>query len=322
MREIRIRASDAAIPQGGPGTHPSRFIARSTGGTSSRPLLGAVAAALIAGAADAGFTSFVVTKTQTSNSGVDLDVYTLWGRFDGATDTVVNAFNFRRTDSASTNIFYHKDLSSYNNGVLMKSFGTWNPSPTGSFTLNRPFDSYLTIGDQARGTNSTHGTSSWPVSGGSWDRPDVPMYTAGPESSDQFLAGLLTAWGENAGSPYNVNLDGFVNGADLSMALSTWSDNGSGVGWFNPNPPNLQGRVGQGANTATDVRLGQFVLDRDAVGGTWNLKIGFNSGVAGAPVQFAETTFSFAAGTYAIPAPGVAVVLAMAGLARRQRRVS
>ena len=70
MRDIRIRASDAAFPQGGPGTPPSRFIARSTGGTSGRPMLGAVAAALIVGAADAGFTSFVVTKTQTSRPAI------------------------------------------------------------------------------------------------------------------------------------------------------------------------------------------------------------------------------------------------------------
>jgi len=279
-----------------------------------------VAAALIVGAADAGITSFVVTKTQTSNSGVNLDVYTLWARFDGATDTVVSAFNFRRTDSASTNIFYHKDWSSSNSGVLMKSFGTWNPWETGSSSLNRPYDSYLTIGNEATFNNNSNADPSW-VGGASWWRPDVPMSTPGSDSSAQFLAGLLTAWGSNVGSPYDLDSDGAVTAADLSTALGTWSGNGTGVGWFNANVLNLQGRVGQGANTATDVRLGQFVLDRDAVGGTWNLKIGFNSGAAGAPVQFAETTFSFAEGTYAIPAPGVAAMLAMAGLARRRRRM-
>lgn len=320
MRERRIRSSKAACPKGASAMNPSRVIAGTASGKAGRPMLGAVAAALIAAAADAGITSFVVTKAQTSSAGVNLDVYTLWARFDGATDTVVSAFNFRRTDGAATNIFYHKDNEWSNAGVLTKSHGTWNPTQTGSPSNNRPFDSYLTIGHLANATNSSFDNPSW--GGASWVRPDVPMYTPGSDSSDQFLAGLLTAWGPNVGSPYDLNSDGVVNSADLSIAQGTWSSNGTGVGWFNSGPPNLQGQVGQGANTATDVRLGQFVLDRDAFGGTWNLKVGFNSGVAGAPVQFAETTFSFAEGTYAIPAPGVAAMLAMAGLTRRRRRMS
>jgi hypothetical protein len=68
-----------------------------------------------------------------------------------------------------------------------------------------------------------------------------------------------------------------------------------------------------GANTATDVRLGQFVVDAGADGGTWNLRIGYNSGVAGAPVQFGETIFS-------LPAPGALALLGLAGLAGRRRR--
>ena len=218
-------------------------------------------AAAVSSAASAAFVQYVVVKTQTSNSGINLDVYTLWARFDGPTDTVLNAFNFNRIDGSATNMFYHKDLASSNSGVLMKEFGTWNPSQTGGATTNRPFDSYLTIGNQATGTNATNADPSW--GGASWARPDVP--------------------------------------------------NGLNVGWFNSNPPNLQGRVGQPGNTSTDVRLGQFVVDRDANGGTWNLKIGYNSGVAGAAVQFAETTFS-------LPAPGALALLGLAGLAGRRRR--
>jgi len=179
-------------------------------------------AAAVSSVASASFVSYVVTKTQTSNSGINLDVYTLFARFNGATDTVLNAFNFNRVDGSATNIFYHKDQASYNSGVLMKEFGTWNPAQTGSITLNRPFDSHLMIGGVASATNATNADPSW--GGASWNRPDVP--------------------------------------------------NGLNVGWFNSNPPNLQGRVGQAGNTATDVRLGQFVVDRDANGGTWNLKIG------------------------------------------------
>jgi hypothetical protein len=218
-------------------------------------------AAAVTSVSSASFVDYVVTKTQTSNSGVDLDVYTLWARFDGATDTIVNAFNFNRLDGSATNMFYHKDNADYNSGALTKAFGTWNPSQTGSATMNRPFDSYVTIGGQALGTNSTNADPSWGAAL-SWTRPDVP--------------------------------------------------NGANVGWFNSNPPNLQGRVGVGANTATDVRLGQFVVDRNANGGTWNLKIGYTDGVT-TTVQFAETSFS-------LPAPGAVALLGLAGLAGRRRR--
>ena len=219
--------------------------------------------AAVASSASATFVSYVVTKNQTANSGVNLDVYTVWARFNGSTDTVLNAFNFNRVDGTATNMFYHRDLNSTSSNVLTKTAGTWSPSQVGSATNNRPFDSYLTIGGNPTGTNSTNADPSWPAAGGSWNRPDVPT--------------------------------------------------GLNAGWFNSNPPNLQGRVGSVGNTATDVRLGQFSVDRDANGGTWNLKIGYNSGVAGAPVQFAETTFS-------LPAPGAMALLGLAGLAGRRRR--
>ncbi len=219
--------------------------------------------AAVASSASATFVSYVVTKTQNTNSGVNLDVYTVWARFNGSTDTVLNAFNFNRVDGTATNMFYHRDLNSTSSNVLTKTAGTWSPSQVGSATNNRPFDSYLTIGGNTGGTNSTNADPSWPAAGGSWNRPDVPT--------------------------------------------------GLNAGWFNSNPPNLQGRVGSAGNTATDVRLGQFSVDRDANGGTWNLKIGYNSGVSGAPVQFAETTFS-------LPAPGAMALLGLAGLAGRRRR--
>jgi len=220
-------------------------------------------AAAVSSAASATFVSYVVTKTSTTNSGVALDVYTVWARFDGATDTVLNVFNFNRTDGSATNMFYHKDNASYNGGVLSKQYGTWSPTLTGSATLNRPFDSYLTIGGLPTATNTTNADPSWPAAGGGWNRPDVPT--------------------------------------------------GFNVGWFNSSPPNLQGRVGGAGNTATDVRLGQFVVDAGADGGTWNLKVGYNNGVSGSPVQFAETTF-------ALPAPGAIALLGLAGLAGRRRR--
>jgi hypothetical protein len=160
-------------------------------------------------------------------------------------------------------MFYHKDNSDYNGGVLSTQYGTWAPQLTGSAVLNRPFDSYLVIGGNSGATNATNADPSWPAAGGGWNRADIP--------------------------------------------------NGFNIGWFNSSPPNLQGRVGQPGNSATDVRVGQFVVGSGVDGGTWNLKIGYNSGVSGAPVQFAETTFS-------LPAPGAIALLGLAGLAGRRRR--
>ena len=233
------------------------------------PITTAIAAASLSAAASATFVEFYTVKTSTTSGGVALDVYVLYARFNGPTDTVLNAFDFNRVDSNVTNIFYHKDNSDYNGGVLSKAYGTWAPQLTGSATLNRPFDSFLTIGGTATATNTSNADPSWPAAGGGWNRADVP--------------------------------------------------NGLNVGWFNSSPPNFQGRVGVGtgaaANPADAVRLGQFVVDAGATGGTWTLQIGYNSGVAGAPVQFATGTFNLG-----IPAPGAIALLGLAGLAGRRRR--
>ena len=224
-------------------------------------------AAAVSSAASATFVDYVTVKTSTTNSGVALDVYVLYARFNGATDTVLNAFNFNAVGGATTNGFYHKDTASYNSGTLTKAYGTWAPSATGNAVSNRPFDSYLCIGGLPTGTNTTSADPSWNAAGNSgWSRPDLP-------------------------SGYNV-------------------------GWFNGSPPNLQGRVGGTGNTSTDVRLGQFVVDAGANIGSFNLKIGYNDGVAGSAVQFAETTFSLGA----VPAPGAVALLGLAGLAGRRRR--
>jgi len=228
-------------------------------------LMALALAGAVSSVASATFVEYVTVKTSTTSGATALDVYVLYARFNGATDTVLNAFNFNGLNGATMNGFYHKDGAYYNSGVLMKEFGTWNPSQTGSITLNRPFDSFLTIGGNANPTNTTNADPSW-TGASSWNRPDVP--------------------------------------------------NGLNVGWFNSNPPNLQGRVGGVGNTATDVRLGQFVVDAGADIGTFNLKIGYNNGVAGSPVQFAESTFTLGA----IPAPGAIALLGLAGLAGRRRR--
>ena len=202
----------------------------------------------------------------------------LYARFTGPTDTVLNVFNFGYVGGASVSdphgAFYHKDNSSYNSGVLSKEFGTWSPGLSGSATLNRPFDSFLTIGGTATPTNTTNADPSW-SSGGSGSH-----------------VGGATGW----------------NRADLP-------NNGT-LGWFNSNPPNLQGRVGVGSNTATDVLLGQFVVDRWDNVGQWSLTMGYNNGVAGSPVQFATAVVYLGE----LPTPGAIALLGFAGLTGRRRR--
>jgi hypothetical protein len=222
--------------------------------TMSHSLAGLMAAASVGHTAMASFVSYVVTATNVTNSGQNLVVYTLWARFNGATDTVLNAFNFGAVGGSSMTGFWHKDNAYYNSGVLSQEFGTWNPAQTGSITLNRPFDSFLVIGGNAAPTNTTNADPSW-VSGGnadarSWNRADLP-------------------------------------------------NNGT-LGWFNSNPPNNQGRVGQAGNTATDVRIGQFVLSAGDGCRTYTLTIGYNDGIAGSAVQFATSTFQIAPGQPAV----------------------
>jgi len=241
-------------------------------------MIASLAGLAAAGTASATFVSYVVTVTQVTSGGVLLDQYQVKARFSGATDTVLNVFNFSYSGGASGadayGAFYHKDNSSYNGGVLSKQYGTWSPTLTGSPTLNRPFDSYLVIGGAATATNTSNADPSW-NSGGSGAH-----------------AGGASGW----------------NRADLL-------NNGT-MGWFNSSPPNLQGRVGVAPNTATDVLLGQFVIDRNANGGTWSLTIGYNDGVAGSAVQFATNTFTLGA----VPAPGALALLGLAGFAGRRRR--
>ena len=117
--------------------------------------------AAVSSAASATFVSYVVTVSSTTSGGVALDVYTLWARFNGPTDTVINVFNFNRTDGSAGDMFYHKDNSDYSGGVLGKQYGTWAPTLTGSATLNRPFDSYLTIGGLPTATNTSNADPSW-----------------------------------------------------------------------------------------------------------------------------------------------------------------
>ena len=222
-------------------------------------------AACASSIANGAFVEFYTVKATVTNTGlggpVSLDVYKIYARFNGPTDTILNAFNLNGLAGAPMAAFYHKDNASGNSGSLMTGFGTWNPALTGSATANRPFDSYLTIGGVASATNGTSADPSWgnPLS---WGRPDIPN---------------------------NVN-----------------------AGWFAPGG-SIAGRVGQAGNTVDSVILGQFVVAAGTNFGTgYSITIGYNSGIPGAPVQFANGFF--------LPAPGAIALLGLAGLTGRRRR--
>ena len=240
--------------------------------------------ALIASAATLAVTSFAaatltgwsVTATNVTNSGQSLTRYEVFGTFNGATDTLLNVFNFQaiggwaaHADAAGG--FWHKDNNDDSPSILSQSFGTWAPTLTGSATLNRPFDSFLLIGGTPSGTNATTADPSWNGGGANPDGWSVAQIPTGP-------------------SPlYN----------DL--------------GWFNVSPPNLQGRVGTAPNTATTVKIGQFILSaNDSAFRNYSLTAGYNNGAGGA--------VAFFTGTFSLPAPGAVALLGLAGLVSRRRR--
>ena len=225
-------------------------------------MIASLAGLALAGSASATWTEFYTVKTSVTHAptGIALDVYKIYARFNGPTDTILNAFNLDALAGASLNGFYHQDLSDYAS-VLSTSAGSWSPALTGSATLNRPFDSYLTCGGIPNATNGVSADPSWgnPLS---WFRPDIPA--------------------------------------------------GQNVGWFAPGG-SIMGRVGQAGNTPDSVILGQFsVAAGTTFGGGYSITIGYNNGVAGAPVQFASGTF--------LPAPGAIALLGLAGLTGRRRR--
>ncbi|RLS93284.1 MAG: hypothetical protein DWI10_04415, partial [Planctomycetota bacterium] len=207
--------------------------------------------------ASAAFVNYTVVTTCITNSGQNLVRYEVFANFNGPTDTVLNVFNFQASGgwAAHTDAaagFWHKDQSDSNSGVLMQAFGTWRPSLTGSATLNRPFDSFLLIGGTPSAVNSTVSDPSW-ESGG-------------------------------------INPDGWTRAQLPPHYFGGASFND--LGWFNSSPPNLQGRVGVAPNTATQVKLGQFILSQgDTAFRTYTLRIAVNNATVSSPV-FSDASFT------------------------------
>jgi hypothetical protein len=212
---------------------------------------GMLTALAVAGVASADFTGY---STVRSESGAYVK-YELFGNFDGATDTVLNAFHITLESGSTT--FYHSDALT--GGVSSSAVGTWNPQ----FVLvPGAMDSYVCIG-----------------------------------GGEGFASGNSTAADPDWGP------------AGFNQAQIPYGDGTFGPGWFNQNPPNLQGRV----NANGQVKLGQFVMAASsATPPCFRLKLGYNDGQGGG-VQFAE-------GNVFCPTPSGVALLGLAGLAGRRRR--
>jgi hypothetical protein len=155
--------------------------------------------------ASSAFIGFSKTLMQVSVGGVLLDQHRIFARFNDPSATLLACSNLVYAGGATVAdpfaVFYHKDNSDYNGGVLSRQYGTWAPQLTGSATLNRPYDSFLTVGGDAASSNTTAADPSW-NEGGS---------------------------GSHAGGSQSWNRPDLLNSG--------------GMGWFNSNPPNLQGQA-------------------------------------------------------------------------------
>ncbi len=142
---------------------------------------------------------------------------------------------------------------------------------------------------------------------GTWN----PQFVTVPGAFDSYVC---IGGGEGFASGNSTNADPDFGTAGFNVAqmpfIGAPGNTTNGPGWFNSNPPNLQGRVAGGV-----VRLGQFILGATDAPVTLFLKVGYNNGVAGAPVEFGQGTF-----TLGVPAPGAIALLGLAGLTGRRRR--
>lgn len=239
-----------------------------------------------ASVAHASFVGFFVSANEASLDGNNLVVYTLTARFDDSTATVYRALDLFTENSAWLEGFWHKDNHNdvLTNGVLSQEYGTWNPRRTGSNSLNRPYDSYLTIGGIARQSNVTQVEGAW-FDGNKntprvWDQASLPM--------------------GNGFSWYNDESSSVYLGDEVA-----------------------QGRVGSSPGVAaTDVRLGQFVLSEGHEARTFSMSILYRNGYSLSDDE--EYGYQVGSGSFTlgepVPAPGAVVLTIVAGLIGRSRR--
>ncbi len=135
---------------------------------------------------------------------------------------------------------------------------------------------------------------------GTWD----PKFTTTPTADSYLTIGGLT---------------GFANSttADPSWGGLGFNQPGipNGAGWFNSNPPNLQGKVDP---VTLRTLIGQFVFtDSSQAGIASPLTVSYNQGL-GTPTQFS----TFGMFNVCIPAPSaLPLAAAVFGLVGRRRRI-
>jgi hypothetical protein len=238
--------------------------------------IGITAAALglaVSGVASAAFTGYTVTATNVTNSGQNLTRWEVFATFNGPTDTVLNVFNF---------------------GVSGGGQDDW----FGSFWHKDNSDYNGGVLSQQYGTWAPQLTGSATLNR--------------PFDSYLLIGGNATATNSsNADPSWNSGGSGSHAGDSRGWNRPDLVNNGT-IGWFNSSPPNLQGRVGVAPNTATQVKLAQFVLSQGSCLPTFSLRTAYNNGQGGGVV--------FADGTYFCPTPGAIALLGLAGLTRRSRR--
>ena len=229
----------------------------------------------VAGPASAAFVSYVATVTQVQTGGVLLDQWRIFARFNGPIDTVLNAFN------------------------LVYQGGATVADPYAAFYHKDNSDYNGGVLSKQYGTWAPQLTGSATL-----NRPFDSFLVIGGTATVTNTTSADPSW-NSGGSGSHIGGAAGWNRADLP-------NNGT-LGWFNSSPPNLQGRVNVAPNTATDVLLAQFVIDRNACIGSWSLTIGYNDGFAVSPVQFAT-------GGFFCPSPGPLALFGLGGLAGRRRR--
>jgi formylglycine-generating enzyme required for sulfatase activity len=198
-------------------------------------LLALLATAGVAEEAGATFTRYSTTR-EVSGS---LVKYTLYGNFDGPTDTVLNAVHFARL--AGSAMFHHADA--LNGGVDSTMAGTWNPQ----FVLvPGAMDSYVCIGggEGFASGNSTAADPDWgaagfnaaqppygngETSGPGWFNQNPPNFQGRVNASGQVKLGqfVIALADEAVGGTYRLKLfynDGIpgssVQFADAVFALN------------------------------------------------------------------------------------------------------
>jgi len=239
--------------------------------------IGITAAALglaVSGVASAAFTGYTLTCTNVTNSGVNLIRIELFANFNGPTDTVLNVFNFQAQGGWGA----HLDAAS----------GFWHKD------------------------NSDYNGGVLSQEYGTW----APQLTGSATLNRPFDSYLLIGGSASATNTTNADPSWGLAGAggwNQAQIPTTDLTNANSLGWFNSSPPNFQGRVGVGANTATQVKLAQFVLSQgDTAFRTYTIRTAYNNGQGGG-VVFADTSFT-------CPTPGAIALLGLAGLTRRSRR--